>query len=258
MSALLDRALRAAQRAATLLLEERPDVLLVESKSTATDAVTEMDRASEALLVADLVGDGGDGVLGEEGGERPGVSGVRWVLDPLDGTVNYLYRLPVWAVSVAAEQDGAVVAAVVAAPELGLTWYATAGQGAWRVAGDGPARRLHVGSEADLGRALIGTGFGYDAADRIREAQRLAGIIGRVRDVRRAGAAAVDMCWVADGTLDGYFEEGTHHWDRAAAGLIVREAGGALCDTAGGPPTDAMTIAANPTLAPALADLLRD
>lgn len=253
---LLQRALLAAEHAGEFLLHQRPQSLAVESKSTATDAVTEMDRASEALLVAELVGDGDDGVLGEEGGERRGTSSVRWVLDPLDGTVNYLYRLPVWGVSVAAEQHGEVVAAVVRAPALGVTWFAGRGEGAWRVDGDAPARQVHVGTETDLARSLIATGFGYDANDRIRQVDRLGSIIGVVRDVRRAGAAAIDLCWVADGTVDGYFEEGTHHWDRAAAGLIIVEAGGVICGADGGPPTDPMTVAGNTSLAESLATLV--
>lgn len=246
----------AAERAGTFLREQRPASLLVESKSTATDAVTEMDRASEALLVAELAG-GGDGILGEEGGERPGESGVRWVVDPLDGTVNYLYRSPVWAVSVAAEVAGESVVGVVRAPDLGITWFAAKGQGAWRVDGDGPARRIRVAAESDLARALIGTGFGYAAAARVGQAERLVRVIGRVRDIRRAGAAAVDMCWVADGTLDGYFEEGTHHWDRAAAAVIITEAGGIACGPERGAPTDAMTIAGNATIAWSLTEILR-
>jgi myo-inositol-1(or 4)-monophosphatase len=254
---LLSRALGAAGLAGRLLLDERPDQLLVESKSSATDAVTQMDRSSEELLVRELLRQGpNDGVLGEEGGERPGSSGVRWILDPLDGTVNYLYRLPVWAVSVAAEVDGTVMAGVVHAPALDRTWFAARGEGAWSARSSGEAQPIGVGAESDLAAALLGTGFGYAAADRVRQARRVAGLIGTVRDIRRAGAAAVDLCWVADGSVDLYFEEGTHVWDRAAAGLIVTEAGGVMRDVAGGEPSDDMTIAGNAGLAAQLADRL--
>lgn len=257
MTNLLARALSAAGLAGQLLVEQRAEHLLVESKSSATDAVTQMDRASEELLVRELLRRGpDDGVVGEEGGERAGTSGVRWILDPLDGTVNYLYRLPAWAVSVAAEVDGVVMAGVVHAPALGRTWFAARGEGAWRADSSGDSVPIQVGAETELAAALLGTGFGYVAADRVREAARVAGLIGQVRDIRRVGAAAVDMCWVADGSLDIYFEEGTHEWDRAAAGLIVAEAGGVMRDLQGGPPADEMTIAGNEGLAAGLAALL--
>lgn len=247
---LLELARQAAQAAASYLTSRRPAELLVESKSTATDAVTEMDRGSEALIVGHLLAErGDDAVLGEEGGQRPGTSGVRWVIDPLDGTVNYLYNLPVWAVSIAAEVEGDVVAGVVRAPVLGVEWYAARGHGSWReIEGAQPLPNA-VSTTTDLSRSLVATGFGYDAADRVRQASRLQSLIGGIRDIRRAGAAAIDMCWVADATVDLYFEEGTHHWDRAAAALIVAEAGGVLCDAAGGAPTDHLAIAGSPELA---------
>ncbi len=254
---LLQRAMLAASAAGELLLA-RPADLVVESKSSATDAVTAMDRASEDLLVRMLLADGAtDAVLGEEGGERAGSSGVRWVLDPLDGTVNYLYGLPEWAVSVAAQRQGRTVAGVVAAPLLQRRWWAVAGGGAWTALGDDEPRRLQVGGERRPGHALTGTGFGYAADRRGRQGELLARVIGELRDIRRIGSAAIDLCYVAGGEFDAYFEQGLHEWDSAAAALIVAEAGGAvevLADwEADG---SALTAAANPDLLRELRALL--
>lgn len=246
---LLQRGLAAARAAGDLLAHERPDVLAVASKSTATDAVTEMDRASEALLVERLLADSpGDAVLGEEGGERRGSTGVRWVLDPLDGTVNYLYRIPEWAVSVAAEVDGRVVAAVVHAPVLGVTWWAQVDGGAWRQQAGLDAQRISVGTQQHLDHALVATGFGYSQQRRDWQGKVLARVITQVRDVRRAGAAAIDLCRVADATLDGMFERGLQEWDHAAGGLIVREAGGVTGGLPGHPAGEPMTVAGNASL----------
>ncbi|MFI0433852.1 MAG: inositol monophosphatase family protein [Candidatus Nanopelagicales bacterium] len=256
---LLDRAMAAAAAASELLLD-RPADLVVESKSTATDAVTAMDRASEELLIGMLLADSpGDGVLGEEGGERVGSSGVRWVLDPLDGTVNYLYGLPEWAVSVAAQWHGRTVAGVVRAPALDRVWWAAAGDGAWSRIGTAEPTRLHVGRELRLSHALAGTGFGYAAERRARQGALLADVIALLRDIRRPGAAAVDLCFVAGGEYDVYFEQGPQEWDRAAAALLVAEAGGQV-DVLDGwdPDGSALTLAGNPQLLASLRDLLVD
>ncbi|MFM2438940.1 MAG: hypothetical protein RLZ55_1765 [Actinomycetota bacterium] len=256
---LLDRAMAAADAASELLLD-RPADLVVESKSTATDAVTAMDRASEELLIGMLLAESpGDGVLGEEGGERLGSSGVRWVLDPLDGTVNYLYGLPEWAVSVAAQWHGRTVAGVVRAPALDRVWWAAAGDGAWSRMGTAEPTRLHVGRERRLSHALAGTGFGYSAERRVRQGALLADVIALLRDIRRPGAAAVDLCFVAGGEYDVYFEQGIQEWDRAAAALLVAEAGGRV-DVLDGwdPDGSTLTLAANPQLLASLRDLLVD
>lgn len=253
--ALVQRALKAARAAGDLLANQRPDELTVGSKSSATDAVTDMDRASEALLVELLLADSpGDAVLGEEGGERGGDSGVRWVLDPLDGTVNYLYRIPEWAVSVAAESDGEVIAGVVHAPLLRLTWWASAGQGAWVQQAGGEVEPIRVGTEQRLSHALVATGFGYSPQRRDWQGRVLRRVISQIRDVRRAGAAAIDLCRVADGTLDAMFERGLQPWDHAAGGLIVREAGGVIGGLAGGVAGESMTLAGNSHLFAQLAD----
>lgn len=222
---LADLARRAAQSAGTLLRDERPAVLQVDAKSSPTDVVTQMDRAAEEHLAALILGERpGDGILGEEGGERPGTTGVRWVVDPLDGTTNYLYGLPLWSVSVGVEVAGTVVAGAVCAPELGLTYSARQGGGAWEDSRHG-ARRLQASDVTDLGQALLSTGFGYDSDQRRRQAQALVSVAPRVRDVRRLGSAAIDLCWVAAGFTDAYVESRLNPWDVAAGALIAREAG---------------------------------
>lgn len=222
---LLGLARTAAQRAGALLLDERPDVLEVSSKSSPTDVVTQMDRASEDLLAAAILGERpDDGILGEEGGERSGVSGVRWVIDPLDGTTNYLYGIPLWSVSVAAEVDGTTVVGVVHVPALGLTYVSGLGRGAREISGAGE-RRLRPSGVVDVGQALVSTGFGYDSEQRRRQALALVDVAPRIRDVRRLGSAAIDLCWVAAGHTDAYVESRINPWDVAAGALIAREAG---------------------------------
>jgi myo-inositol-1(or 4)-monophosphatase len=180
-----------------------------------------MDRAAERLIVDLLTAARpADGLLGEEGAARSGSSGVRWIIDPLDGTVNYLYGLPGWAVSVAAEVSGDVVAAAVAVPTWGATFTAVRGGGAWR-----GEDRLTGSACTDLSMALVATGFGYDADQRRRQAAAVAALLPRVRDIRRFGAAAADLCLVAAGQVDAYFERGLQPWDHAAGGLIAAEAG---------------------------------
>lgn len=222
---LADLARRAAQSAGVLLRDERPAVLQVDAKSSPTDVVTQMDRAAEEHLTEVILGERpGDGILGEEGGERTGTTGVRWVVDPLDGTTNYLYGLPLWSVSVGVEVAGIVVAGAVCAPELSLTYVARQGGGAWEESRHG-TRRLQVSSVTDLGQALLSTGFGYDSEQRRRQAQALVTVAPRVRDVRRLGSAAIDLCWVAAGLTDAYVESRLNPWDVAAGALIAREAG---------------------------------
>ena len=228
----------------------------VTTKSTDTDVVTAADRAVEREVVAALQRiRPHDTVLGEEygtAGDRPGRSArVRWVLDPIDGTVNYLYGLPWYAVSLAAEVDGRVVAGVVRNPATGQEWTAAYGHGAWR---DG--RGLHGSGERRLGQALVATGFGYDPARRAHQAGVIAGLLDRVRDIRRFGAAALDLCLAAEGAVDAYFEKGLHLWDRAAGGLIAAEAGLTVAGLDGAPPGPRMVVAAPPALFGPLHDRL--
>jgi myo-inositol-1(or 4)-monophosphatase len=265
--ALLRIAMDAAGEAGRLLASwrghERPEV--VDTKSSPTDVVTEMDRRSEALITERIRAvRPGDTVLGEEGGQTlggpdapsgPGVRArVRWVVDPLDGTVNYLYGLPDWAVSIAAEVDGTVLAGVVAVPHRGETFTAVAGQGAWLRRDSDPANaiRLHCTTGVPLGRALVGTGFAYDPEVRRVQGEVVAALLPHVRDIRRGGAAAVDFCSVAAGRLDGYFERGLHYWDYAAGGLIAREAGAVVGGLSGRAEITSVAVAAGPDLYPQL------
>jgi myo-inositol-1(or 4)-monophosphatase len=253
---LLDTAWRAARAAGELLLAGREQALTVLTKSTRTDVVTQMDTAAEALVVATiLAGRPDDSILGEEGADRRGRTGVRWIVDPLDGTVNYLYGLPSWAVSIAAEIDGVVAVAVVDVPRFGETFVAVRGQGAVRIA-DGAVEPLTPSAPEDLGQALVATGFGYAPSRRAAQARTLTEVLPVVRDIRRAGAAAVDLCWAAAGRVDCYYERGLNPWDYAAGVLVATEAGLAAGGPADGPPSSELTWLAPPNLAGAFVELL--
>ncbi len=247
-------AIRLATGAAELVREQTAGRSEIATKSTGTDLVTEVDRASERWLVEQIAAERpGDGVLGEEGGEREGRTGVRWVVDPIDGTVNFVLGIPAYAVSVAAEVDGEVVAGAVCNPVTGELFHARRGGGAFL--GDA---RLAGPREVTLDRAVIGTGFGYDAAMRQRQGRVAAALLPRVGDVRRIGSAALDLCAVAAGRLDGYFEAGLNAWDRAAGGLVAEEAGCVVTGLRGAGPGSALVVAAGAGLAPALIGLLTE
>ena len=265
--ALLQIAMDAAGEAGRLLAswrgDERPEV--VDTKSSPTDVVTEMDRRAEALITEWIRAiRPGDTVLGEEGGQTVGGSRgsaaagdrarVRWVVDPLDGTVNYLYGLPDWAVSIAAEVDGSVLAGVVEVPRFGETFTAVAGQGAWlhRDGNFAAASALRCNSGVTLGQALVATGFGYDPGRRRVQGEVVAALLPHIRDIRRGGSAAVDLCSVAAGRMDAFYERGLNYWDYAAGGLIAREAGALVGGLSGRPESTAMTVAAGPDLFPQL------
>jgi myo-inositol-1(or 4)-monophosphatase len=216
-----------------------------------------MDRRSEALIIERIsAARPGDAVLGEEGGQSSQSStGVRWVVDPLDGTVNYLYGLPDWAVSIAAEVDGQIVAGVVEVPRFGETFTAVRGGGAWLRRGAATIR-LRCGPGPDLPQALVGTGFGYDAGRRKVQGEVVSALLPCIRDIRRAGSAAIDLCMVAAGRLDAFYERGLNYWDYAAGGLIAREAGAVVGGLSGQPESTSMTVAAGPDLYARLADFL--
>ena len=219
---LLGLAVELAHAAGKVLLDGQASVrTIVETKSTRTDMVTEMDRASEALIAEGLRrARPHDGMLGEEGTAAPGTTGVQWVVDPLDGTTNYLYGFPSWAVSIGAELDGVPFVGVVHDPLHAETFTAARGGGAFL-----NGLRLKVEGAPDLATSLVGTGFSYDAVNRRRQAELLSTVLPVVRDVRRAGSAATDMCWVAAGRLDAYYERGVQPWDVAAGTVIATEAG---------------------------------
>ncbi|NUH40057.1 inositol monophosphatase [Streptomyces samsunensis] len=255
MTELLETALEAARGAGELLRDGRPaDLGVAATKTSPIDVVTEMDIAAEKLIT-DLLARRRpqDGVLGEEGTDSAGSSGVRWVIDPLDGTVNYLYGLPSWAVSIAAEKDGEAVVGVVIAPVRGETFQAVLGQGA-RLNGEPVHRR----PAAPLEESLIGTGFGYVRERRIGQARVLNELLPRVRDIRRGGSAAIDLCDVACGRLNGYYERGLNPWDFGAGALIAREAGALTGGRPGVPASTELTIAAAPGLFEPLRGLLDD
>ncbi len=252
--ALLDLAAGIARDAAALLRDGRDGMSgRVETKSSPTDVVTAMDRAAEEFIVGRLLGARpGDGVLGEEGGGGGEAStGVRWIIDPLDGTVNYLYRLPQWSVCIAAEVDGVVVAGVVHDGGRDVSWQAVAGGGATR---DG--RPVHCSTVTELAGALVGTGFGYAADRRERQARVVAQVLPLVRDIRRLGSAGLDLCNVAAGFTDAYYEQGLQPWDLAAGGLVAAEAGCRIGGIGGKPAGERLVIAAPPALFDPLERLL--
>ena len=243
-AALLDLAVGLAREASTLLVAGRTRRLVVGTKSSGTDMVTEMDRASEALIVGGLrAARPHDAIVGEEGTADTGTSGVRWLVDPLDGTTNYLYGYRAFAVSIAAEVDGRLVVGVVADASSGEVFTAARGSGA-RCNGV----PLEVVDHAELATALVGTGFSYLADRRARQAQVLTAVLPAVRDVRRAGSAALDLCWVASGRLDAFYEKGLGPWDLAAGVLIATEAGARTGDLDGGAPSTEFVLAAAPSL----------
>ncbi len=244
-----------AVAAADLLVEglrrARSDV---STKSSRTDMVTEMDLASEALLVQRIrAARPDDAVLGEEGAAISGTSGVRWVLDPIDGTTNYLYGHAGFAVSVAAEVGGRSLVGVVVDPLHAEVFSAVRDRGAFR---NGEA--IHVSTKSELATALVATGFAYDATRRRRQAAVVGALIDRVRDIRRMGAASVDLCSVACGRVDGYYEKGLERWDVAAGGLIAAEAGARTGDLDGGALSGSFALASAPGIFTELRGVLRD
>ncbi len=231
-----DLAGRAAELSLRRLHEPRADV---RTKSSATDMISEVDEACEQLIVDGIrAARPGDGILSEEGASAEATTGVRWVIDPIDGTTNYLYGHPGYAISIAVEVDDEVAVGVVCDPIHGERFQAIRGGGATR-----NGAGIAVSAETDLAAALVATGFGYDPAQRTAQAELVARLIGSIRDIRRMGAAAVDLCSVACGRVDAYYERGLNHWDLAAGTLIAAEAGASVGQLA-----DGTVIAAPPAL----------
>ncbi|MCU1475212.1 inositol monophosphatase family protein [Amnibacterium sp.] len=249
-------AVEAGELAARL---RREGVEVQNTKSSPIDIVTAADRAAEDLIRARLAAARpADGFLGEESGAGTGTSGITWVVDPIDGTVNYLYDLPNWSVSIAAVEGDPdpetwrALAGAVAAPALGEVFTASAGGGAHL--GD---RVLQVRPPAELDRALLSTGFHYTHAIRGNQARVAGELIPLVRDLRRTGGAAIDLASVAAGRLDAFFEQGLNPWDQAAGGLLVTEAGGVVTGLAGAAPANRMVIAGHPAVVRELDGLLQ-
>jgi myo-inositol-1(or 4)-monophosphatase len=227
MSADLELAERAARAGGEVLMSyygRAPEGL--GSKSSDTDLVSDADREAERAIRELLERERpGDGLVAEEGSRADPESGRRWLVDPLDGTVNFLYGFPVWAVSIALEDADGLAAGVVHAPVSGETFCAERGAGAW-VAESG--RRLRVRDCAALAQALVATGFSYEPERRAQQAEVVGRLLPLARDIRRAGAAAIDLAWLAAGRLDGFYERGLNPWDWAAGHLLIEEAGGVL------------------------------
>lgn len=229
----------------------------VRTKSSPTDPVTVADTETEQLVrdrLAALRPE--DSVLGEESGDSRGTRGaVRWVVDPIDGTVNFLYGIPAYAVSLAAQVDGVSVAGAVADVAGGHIYSAAAGSGAY-VSRDGERRRLRCSTAEDLSMALLGTGFGYAPQRRAAQAALLANLMPVVRDVRRLGSAALDLCMVAGGQLDAHYEHGLNEWDWAAGALIASEAGAVVVLPGADVPGAGLLLAAAPGVAGQLIEAL--
>ena len=268
-------AVSAAKEAGDLLADRAGQVEVAATKSSPTDVVTEMDRRSEELIRSRiLAARPSDAILGEEGGliGNTDNTSVLWVIDPLDGTVNYLYGLHDWAVSIAAEVEWAdsgevggadsgaaggaaggevgrkIVAGAVYVPMRGELFCAVRGHGAWLQAGEDYWNPLHCPPGVELDQALVGTGFGYLAGRRTVQGEVVAALLPRIRDIRRIGVASVDLCSVAAGRLDGFYERGLNYWDWAAGALIAAEAGAVVGGLNGNPVSSSMTVAAGPAL----------
>jgi myo-inositol-1(or 4)-monophosphatase len=245
----------ATEGAAVLTDQVTRTDLTASTKSSPSDWVTEVDRQVEALLVERIVARRpDDGIVGEEGADRPARSGVRWLLDPIDGTTNFMHRLPGYAVSVAAEVGGVVQVGVVADPARGHLYTATRGGGAFC-----NGRPIGVRAVADLASAVVATGFSYDGPRRQRQLGIINQILPAIGDIRRLGAASTDLCLVAAGQLAGYFEHGLNIWDYAAGALVAAEAGAVVrLPDPSTLPGDELVYAFAPGIAEAMAALLRD
>ncbi|MCL1871343.1 MAG: inositol monophosphatase [Promicromonosporaceae bacterium] len=246
VASLRELAVSLATEAGDVIRAHRPErVTVAGTKSSDVDPVTAMDRAVEELLVSRLTtARPEDAILGEEGDDVPGTSGLTWVVDPVDGTVNYLYGVASYSVSVAVvagPPDPArwtVLAGCVHDVVAGRTWSAGLGEGATL---DGaPLRPVEP---APLPRSLVGTGFGYAASRRAAQARVLTQVLPRVRDIRRLGSAAIDLCLLAQGALDLYYERGLNPWDMAAGSLVATEAGARVVGLRGAAPGVTMTVA---------------
>jgi myo-inositol-1(or 4)-monophosphatase len=237
---------------AGVLLSARPEVFDLETKSSAIDFATQMDKASEELIVSRiLAARPDDGIIAEEGSEVISKSGYTWVIDPLDGTVNYFYGVAGWNVSIGIKNSEGVQVGVVYAPSIGALWSATKGGGAFL-----NGKRISCNDPVELNRALIGTGFSYDVNVRADQAELVSKLLPEIRDLRRIGAGAADLCLVATGRLDAFYELGLNEWDLAAGGLVATEAGALVTGRKGAPAGKEMVIAAGPHLHAILSEII--
>lgn len=258
--ALLELARATGRAAAEFVRAQRPPgrVDVVATKSSETDPVTEIDRATEHLIRTMLgAARPDDAVVGEEGGETTGTSGVTWIVDPIDGTVNFVHGIPDYAVSIAAQVDGVVEAGCIVNVVSGEEFSAARGRGATCVAPDGTESDLGPPAPRRLDHALVGTGFSYDETIRSRQGEAVARLLGSVADIRRIGSAALDLCNVAADRLDAYVEQGLKPWDLAAGRLIAEEAG-IIVVGLDGEPDERLTVASAPSIAAEFLQVVRD
>jgi myo-inositol-1(or 4)-monophosphatase len=255
---LLELARATAEEAAALVGAGRSTAAeQVDTKSSPVDVVTAVDRASEELIVRLLTeARPDDGVLGEEGASRDGSSGVRWVVDPIDGTVNFLYGVPAYAVSIAAEVEGTTEVGVVLNVATGEQFTAARGQGAWLTAPGAATQQLHGSAATRLDQTLVATGFGYRVEQRRAQGAVVAELLPQVRDIRRIGTASLDLCAAAAGRVDAYYELDLKPWDHAAGALIAAEAGLVVTGTDGRPFAEPMAVAVAPGVAAEFVALL--
>ena len=234
-----------AKKAGELLLA-RPKTLDINTKSSDIDIVTQMDRASEKFIVESILAKRpDDGIIGEEGADRPSKSGYTWVIDPIDGTDNYLYNMAGWSISIAIKDSQGTLVGVVYSPTINALFNAIRGGGSYL-----NGAKLACNDPIELNRALLATGFAYRKELREEQVHQFNKLILNIRDYRRNGSAAIDICHVAAGIVDGYYEMGLYEWDRAAAELIATEAG-AKVSVHG-----ELTIAAGPYLYGKLSEIL--
>ena len=251
---LLDLACRLAVEAGDTALGGRraTAVAATTTKSTSTDLVTLHDQAAEATIVAGLgAARPDDGIVGEEGTQRAGTSGISWLVDPIDGTTNFVYDLPMWSTSIAATDGDGMLVGAVYAPALGELFAAARGMGATL-----GGRPIRCSERTDLALALVATGFSYRAERRRQQAAVVEALIGSVRDVRRLGSAALDLCYVAAGRYDAYYETDLNSWDAAAGELIATEAGCRSGDFRGGTPRPAELLVTTPAIFDDMVELL--
>jgi myo-inositol-1(or 4)-monophosphatase len=224
------------------------------TKSSPTDMVTQYDKASEDMITAglrELRPD--DGIIGEEGASREGTSGITWHIDPIDGTSNFYFDIPMWAVSIGAVDENGPLAGAVYAPALGDMFTAARGEGA--VLNGAP---IAVRNNTLLSDALVCTGYSYRASEREVHARRVASMVSKIRDIRRFGAAAIDLCFVACGRYDVYFEEHLHSWDLIAGQIIATESGAVVTDFSGDAVTPRQVLASQPGVHAAMIQLIAD
>jgi fructose-1,6-bisphosphatase/inositol monophosphatase family enzyme len=236
------------------LAGRKSGIVTATTKSSPTDMVTQYDKASEDMITAglrELRPD--DGIVGEEGASREGTSGITWHIDPIDGTSNFYFDIPMWAVSIGAVDDNGPIAGAVYAPALRDMFTAARGEGA-TLNGD----RISVRENTVLSDALVCTGFSYHVSQREAHARRVATMVGQIRDIRRFGAAAIDLCFVACGRLDAYFEEHLNSWDLIAGQVIATEAGALVTDYSGDTATPQEVLASQPGVQKALIQLIAD